>query len=124
VRQIRGTDPDMPQTFGLEYLIEYMLTIGPGLSGAMGMIALDFREIHAFRECSGLPLSGFECSTIRDLSRAYVGQTNISAKSPAPWVKGVEDMEAYNIKREIEESKKLRQEDQKHQPISKPKKKR
>lgn len=89
----------MPETFGLEYLIEHMLTIGPGLSGAMGMVPLDFNEIRAWCECSSVPLTGFECTTIRDLSRAYVGQMSVSSKTdcPAPWVKGVEDMEAYNL---------------------------
>ncbi|MES1987462.1 MAG: hypothetical protein V4440_05425, partial [Pseudomonadota bacterium] len=86
----------MPPTFGCEYLIEYVLKAGPGQNYGMGMVPLSFQEIASWTELNGLELSAFESNAIRDLSRSYVGQYNISSKPDcfAPWVKGVDDIEA------------------------------
>lgn len=91
--------PDMPDTNGGEYLIEYMLTIGPGLNGGMGLVPLDFTEILSWSRLSGIELSGWESLAIRNLSRVYVSQLSISNKADclAPWVRGVKDIEAHNM---------------------------
>jgi hypothetical protein len=107
--------PEMPETLGYEYLVETMLTIGPGLPGAMGMIPLDFKEISAFDKLGMYSIS--ERTAIRDLSRAYVSQANVSSAidCPAPWVKGVEDIEAHNFSKKMSE---ISQETKNIKPLS------
>lgn len=97
--------PEMPETLGLEYLAEKMLIIGPGMSGACGLIPIDFKEIDAYDHLKLLSMS--ERRIVRDLSRAYIGQYNISSKvdCPAPWVKGVDDMETHNFMAKMREIK-------------------
>lgn len=95
--------PDMPATCGLEYLAEAMLIIGPGMPGNYGLVPIDFKEIAAYDHLGIYSMS--ERRIIRDLSRAYIGQFNISKDSPAPWVKGVEDMETHNFMAKMREIK-------------------
>ncbi len=96
-RQVARKSPDMPDTVGGEHLIEYMLTIGPGMAGAMGYVPLDFAEIAAWDSINLLNMH--ERKIIRDLSRTYIAQSNISTKASclAPWERGVADMEAHNM---------------------------
>ena len=95
----------MPPTYGLEFLVEHMLMIGPGMPGPYGLIPLDFKEIAAYDKIGMLSI--VERKAIRDLSRAYVAQLNISSDPgcPAPWVKGVDDMETYNFSLKMKEVK-------------------
>ncbi len=73
------------------------------MSGAMGIVPLDFKEIAAWDKLNILSVN--EREIIRDLSRAYVYQSNISNVygCPAPWVKDVEDIEAHNLNKKMAE---------------------
>ena len=75
------------------------------MPGSYGLVPLDFKEIDAYDHIS--LLSGSDRRIIRDLSRAYIGQLNISSKNdcPAPWVKGVEDIETHNFMAKMREIK-------------------
>lgn len=69
---------NMPDVAGFRYLIDLMLdVVGPN----GGLLQLDMQEIKAWCELSGVELTPWEASTIRNMSRAYVVQFNRSNDS-------------------------------------------
>ena len=87
-KSLMKCNPDMPETCGLEYLIEYLHRIGMVLNLGMGAVNLSFCEIDAWCRRTKIELSPFEGEAIYQLSRSYVAQLAISrdANCPAPYM--------------------------------------
>lgn len=69
---------NMPDVAGFRYVVDLMFDV-VGHNG--GLIQLDMQEIEAWSHMSGIDLTAWEASTIRNMSRAYVVQFNRSNDS-------------------------------------------
>lgn len=75
--------PDNPAP----HITDWLLEIGPTVSGAMGESAISWQEIEAWQRSTGIELDAWESRTIRKLSQAFIGQRH-DAKArdcPAPF---------------------------------------
>lgn len=69
----KGVEPDMPPCDAL-YLTEYLLEVGPVMSGAMGPIVVTQQEIAKYQSNMGIELLPWEVRAIRRASGAYLDQ--------------------------------------------------
>lgn len=76
-----GGTPLMPPVDEcVAYLVQYWQALGMIQSGGMGSAALSATEIAAWQDAACVTLSPWEFSTLREMSRAYIGQAGISDK--------------------------------------------
>lgn len=79
-----GKDPQFPSVEHYENLLEHLSEVGPVATTGMGIAPISFQEIEAWQRCTEVQLSGWEASTLRDLSVTYVEQYNRSESPNCP----------------------------------------
>lgn len=69
------------------YLSEWLFDIGPSGTSGMGEAPIDYRDLVAWQEISGVELMPWEAATIRRLSRDFVAERHRAkeASAPAPY---------------------------------------
>ena len=72
---------ELPEVDGCEYLITYLMDVGPAANNGMGQAPVSYSEIKAWAELTDTRLSPWDAEMIRRLSRVYV-QESIRAKDP------------------------------------------
>jgi len=78
---------ELPEVDGAEYILAYLMEVGPVSHGGMGMAPISYQEIQAWSTLTGTNLSPWDSLMLRQLSRAYVNQYNESKDphSQAPY---------------------------------------
>jgi hypothetical protein len=68
-------------------LLARFLEVGPVASGTMGAAPLSFTELQAYADLTGIELLPWEASLLRQLSRAWVGESGRAESHDAspPW---------------------------------------
>lgn len=66
------------------HIFDWLLDIGPAISGAMGDGPIEWRDMAAWEHHTGIELDPFEARTIRRLSRAYLAQRYDAKKPDCP----------------------------------------
>ncbi len=76
----------MPEADGL-HLVEYLWEIGPTVPAGMGAAPIAHSEIAAWQANTGIPLDAWEARLLRDLSLAYLAESNRATDhgAPPPW---------------------------------------
>jgi hypothetical protein len=84
--------PDLPPLACGEYLVGYLMDVGPTGSGAMGPTPLTYHEIAAWQTVTGTPLQPFEAQWLRRLSSEWIGEQQKSSGdfAPPPWTPELE----------------------------------
>lgn len=79
--------PDMPPLDAGRYLIDYLMDVGPVMSGGMGPAPITSADLVPWCEETGLRLQPWESKFIRRLSREYLAESQKAAerKCPPPW---------------------------------------
>ncbi len=79
--------PDMPPLRDGGYLVQYLLEIGPVMSGTMGSGPLTFGEVDAWCNRTGVNLTPWESRFLCRLSREYLYEQHCAEKhnAQAPW---------------------------------------
>jgi hypothetical protein len=74
------------------YLTDWLFEIGPTGSNGVGRCRLEWRDIAAWQDVSGIDLEPWEGNLIRRLSGDYAEQLARSEKPdcPQPWINDVE----------------------------------
>ena len=67
-----------------EWIIEYLMEIGPAGSNGMGLCPICYTEINAWINTTKTEVSPWDVNMIRHLSRVYVSQYNDSKDKNAP----------------------------------------
>jgi hypothetical protein len=77
----------MPPVEGGEYLIGYLLEIGPTVAAGMGAGPITHGELRAWMDNIGIELEPWECRLLRRLSGDYLAESRKAEKAdcPAPW---------------------------------------
>jgi hypothetical protein len=85
----------MPQISGAEYLIGYLLEIGPTMQGGMGPARLTNEELLAWQINTGIRLSPRDCRWLVRLSGEFLLESHKAEKRDAvpPWGAEVSDDE-------------------------------
>ena len=76
--------PKMPDTAGAEYLLGYLLEIGPVLSSGMGPGVLTYQEIDAWARLNSINIQPWEVRCLRRLSTDYLTQARAAERSTCP----------------------------------------
>jgi hypothetical protein len=99
IRVVMDSDvePSYPPIFAFEYLISHLFEVGPTMAGSMGQSPLSHAEIRAWQDNTGERLTYWEARMLRNLSLAYMGESNAAEDQscPAPWG---DSMDAANIR--------------------------
>ena len=76
--------PPLPED--LPY-IEWLLEIGPTEAGGMGAVAIGWRTLQAWQDCTGILLAPWEARLLRRLSGDWLTENERARKPdcPAPW---------------------------------------
>ena len=77
----------MPPLNGGRYLLDYLLDVGPVVSGGMSAAPVTSRELMPWCEETGIRLQPWEAKCIRRLSRDYLAESHKAEKRncPPPW---------------------------------------
>jgi hypothetical protein len=75
--------PDCPAPF----IVAQLLEIGPVVATTMGSAAISWRDLVAWQQCTGVPLSPWRARMLVELSREYLSFSSAAEKAdcPAPW---------------------------------------
>lgn len=86
-------EPALPEIDHADHLISYLLDVGP-VAGDGGAIA--YSELAHWQGVTGYRLTGWEASTLRELSIVYANQSTKARdkNSPAPWTSAPVDRDA------------------------------
>ena len=84
------------------YLVGYWHEIGLVAAGSMGPVPLPATEIEAWQTISGIQLSAWESQTLREMSRAYVGQLRDSEQIDCPPPYEAQDFDPDRLAKKIE----------------------
>lgn len=70
------------------YLTEWLFDVGPSGSNGMGETPIDYRDLLAWQDITGVELMPWEATTIRRLSRDFVVERHRAkdATAPAPYL--------------------------------------
>lgn len=79
--------PEMPPLDGGEYLLGYLLEIGPTLATGAGEGPLTHQEMAEWQRNTGVSLTPWECRLLRSLSQTYITESYraVRRNAPAPW---------------------------------------
>lgn len=64
----------------MQYLIGYLLEVGPALPGSSGAVPITQGEIRAWQENTSIRLTPWEVRTLRLVSQEYVGELRAAAQ--------------------------------------------
>ena len=69
------------------YLVDWLFEIGPSVPAGMSMAAIGWRDLDAWQALSGVALLPWEAKLLRQLSAAWVAESERACKPdcPAPW---------------------------------------
>jgi hypothetical protein len=67
-----------------EYLIDYLLQVGPAISSGMGLAVISFTELQAWQACAGIVLQPWEGQILRRLSADYITESVRAEKPDCP----------------------------------------
>jgi hypothetical protein len=67
-----------------EYLIDYLLQVGPASSSGMGLAVISFTELQAWQACAGIVLQPWEGQILRRLSADYITESVRAEKPDCP----------------------------------------
>ncbi len=83
----KDKEPPLPPIDGGDYLIDYLMEVGPTVPAGMGEGAVSFTELETWARTCSLDLSGWEFRTLRRLSLEYAVQIAKSRNQdcPPPW---------------------------------------
>jgi hypothetical protein len=75
------------------YMVDYLFSCGPVLSGAMGASPLTHQEIYAWQHNLHVDLCPWEANALREMSRQYLSELLQSDKhdSPPPWIPEIDE---------------------------------
>jgi hypothetical protein len=77
-------DIDMPKVT-LTGLIKLLFeSVSPALNSGNGLVPLSWQEIESFVRVNGFELNSFELRVIKNASKAYVMQSNLSSDPKCP----------------------------------------
>lgn len=80
-------DEDIGLPYQLAHIWTYLIEIGPVSSNGMGPVTIPFSEINAWLSCTGVALSRWEISLLRQCSQVWIS-AQYEAKKPEsipPW---------------------------------------
>ncbi len=68
-------------------LADWLLSVGPVMSGAMGAVPVTWQEVASWSALTGVPLSAWEAEAIIAASREYAAaiETYADKQHAAPW---------------------------------------
>lgn len=80
----------------MPHMIDWLMEIGPMVSGAMGSAAFGWSDMAHWSEMTGIELDPWEAKTLRRLSLDWVAQVNASREPncPPPYVENVRNDDA------------------------------
>lgn len=75
---------ELPAVEAGEHLVEYLFKVGPGIDGK----PVSFAEIAAWTDLTGVVLTSWEATTLRELSVAYMAEYGAAddPKRPPPYL--------------------------------------
>ncbi|MEH3087726.1 MAG: hypothetical protein PGN26_14600 [Xylophilus ampelinus] len=76
--------PQLPQIDAGQYLVDWLFELGPTMPAGMGSGALTFQEIAGWQLAMGLELQAWEVRALRQLSQAYLGESQEATKPTRP----------------------------------------
>ena len=82
---VAGEETNLP--YVLAHIWTYLLEVGPSNSNGMGPVEISFVEIQAWLSCTGVKLSRWEISLLRQCSKVWIS-AQYEAKKPnaiPPW---------------------------------------
>lgn len=65
----------MPPLDGAEYLVDYLMEVGPTMAGNGGSGPLTFQELQAWQSQVGIELEPWEVKILRSLSLDYLNES-------------------------------------------------
>lgn len=82
-----GQEPDMPPKCVADYLVGYLMDVGPIAHSGVGAVPVSHGEIAAWQSNTGVELTAWESSMLRRLSSDYVAESHDAQESdcPAPY---------------------------------------
>lgn len=81
----RGTAlADLPDVIAADYLLDYLMEVGPANSNGMGIQPITYSEIKDWADVTSTEIAAWDAHIIRHLSRAYVNAYNEAKKPTAP----------------------------------------
>ncbi len=82
-----GIQPLLPDVDAGQYLIDWLMEIGPTLPAGMGSGVLTFSEIATWQQLVGLELQPWEVRALRRLSEDYLAESNAATdpRRPPPY---------------------------------------
>lgn len=91
---------EMPEIEGGAYLIEYLAEIGEAKHGSTGIVPIEWIDIKAWQDVTGMVLNMWEAKTIKYLSAVYVNQYIEAGdpNCPPPWMSRAPDANQINAK--------------------------
>lgn len=91
-----GNEGRLPELECGEYIINLLHEIGPVMHIGDGVTAVSYTEMHSWSLLTGVKLTAWETTAIRQLSVAFAREATLSKnpQRPAPWLKGVIDKAA------------------------------
>lgn len=81
-----GIDPSLPDLLA-PGIVDMLMEIGPTITGSMGQAPIEWRDIAAWQEITGITLPPWQASMLRRLSRDYLAESQEATKPdrPAPY---------------------------------------
>ena len=86
--EAKGREPDLPDVGDAQYLIDYLMEIGPVSPAGMGVDRISPRDLQAWQEMTGIELHLWESRTLRRLSGEYASESHRATAHdcPPPWL--------------------------------------
>lgn len=80
--------PDLPEVSAGQYLVDYLLEVGPVSAAGMGSDRITCVEISKWMELIGITLAPWEVRLLRRLSGEYAGESHRATAHdcPPPWM--------------------------------------
>lgn len=94
MRKTRKDDeffPYFPECVAI-HLVRYLFDVGPVMSSDAGKGPVNYQEINAWQQATGIPLNTWEAKMLRQLSLEYLSESHLAKNSsrPSPFVRELE----------------------------------
>jgi len=89
----------------MQYMVEYLFSIGPILSTTSGDSPINHQEIYAWQKNLQVKLCPWEAQTLRDMSRHYLLKMIKSSHqdSPPPWLPEIDQQQGERVAAKVKD---------------------
>jgi len=91
----------VPPDVKCSYLFDYLLKIGAMTFNGMANVPLNWQDINAWVQVTGIALDAWEASVIHKASEIYVNQIEFSKKPDAPMPERIIDRDQNKLAKSI-----------------------